>query len=248
MVLYFTGTGNSAYVAKRIADALGEEPVSLFDKLRNKDYSTLVSSTPWVICAPTYAWQMPHIVRDWLQHTFLGGNRNIYFVLTCGSSIGGAAGYAKALCDRRALHFKGLAGVVMPENYIAMFQAPEQPEAEAIVRRAEPVIDDIAAKIKAGADIGKNSTPAGYFLSSVVNRSFYAFSIKDKKFTVSDACVSCGLCEKNCPTANITLCGGKPTWHGQCIHCMACICSCPQSAIEYGKISIGKPRYHCPTL
>lgn len=248
MVLYFSGTGNSAYVAKRIAAALGEEPVSLFEKLRNHDYSTIVSTTPWVICAPTYAWQLPHIVRDWLQHTFLGGNRSIYFVLTCGSGIGGAAAYARALCRKRGLHFKGLAGVVMPENYIAMFDAPQQAEAEEIVRKANPVIDAIAAQIKAGADIGKRSDPLGVALSTAVNRSFYALSVSDKKFVVSDACISCGLCRDNCPTANIVLKNGKPVWLGKCTHCMACICSCPQSAIEYGKISVGKPRYHCPAL
>ena len=34
----------------------------------------------------------------------------------------------------------------------------------------------------------------------------------------------------------------------QCTHCMACICRCPSEAIEYGKHSIGKPRYVCPEL
>ena len=31
MILYFSGTGNSKYVAKRIADALGDEIVNLND-------------------------------------------------------------------------------------------------------------------------------------------------------------------------------------------------------------------------
>ena len=33
-----------------------------------------------------------------------------------------------------------------------------------------------------------------------------------------------------------------------CTHCMACICYCPTSAIEYGKKSLGKPRYHFEAL
>ena len=32
MILYFSGTGNSNYVAKRIADALGDEIVNLNDQ------------------------------------------------------------------------------------------------------------------------------------------------------------------------------------------------------------------------
>jgi len=41
---------------------------------------------------------------------------------------------------------------------------------------------------------------------------------------------------------------GKPVWGKQCTHCMACICYCPAKAIEYGKKSVGKPRYHFEEL
>ena len=41
---------------------------------------------------------------------------------------------------------------------------------------------------------------------------------------------------------------GKPAWSKKCTHCMACICYCPTKAIEYGKKSVGKPRYHFEEL
>ena len=37
-------------------------------------------------------------------------------------------------------------------------------------------------------------------------------------------------------------------WGKNCTHCMACICYCPKEAIEYGKKSKGKPRYHFEAL
>ena len=83
-------------------------------------------------------------------------------------------------------------------------------------------------------------------MSGPVNPAFYSFFVKDKKFYVKDSCTGCGLCEKLCPMNNVKLMNGKPVWNGGCTHCMACICSCPQAAIEYGKISAGKPRYLCP--
>ena len=46
------------------------------------------------------------------------------------------------------------------------------------------------------------------------------------------------------PLNNIRLENGKPVWGKHCTHCMACICYCPKEAIEYGKKSKGKPRYH----
>lgn len=41
---------------------------------------------------------------------------------------------------------------------------------------------------------------------------------------------------------------GKPVWGQDCTHCMACICCCPAEAIESGKMSLGKPRYHFEAL
>ena len=248
MVLYFTGTGNSAFAAKRIAASLGDEVLDLQEKLKSGDHSVMVSECPWVIASPVYAWQMPHIVRDWLAATELQGSRDIYFVLTCGGNIAAAGNYAKALCEERGMNYRGCAGIVMPENYIAMFAAPAEPEAREIVKAALPAIDAVSAHIAAGEPIPEKITAAQKFMSSVINKGFYAGAIKDKKFTVSDACTGCGACERNCPLNNITLRDGKPVWNGNCTHCMACICRCPQGAIEYGKKSVGKPRYQCPKI
>ena len=56
-------------------------------------------------------------------------------------------------------------------------------------------------------------------------------------------CTGCGKCKKFCPLNNITLKNKKPVWGKNCTHCMACICYCPAEAIEYGRKSVGKPRY-----
>ena len=83
-------------------------------------------------------------------------------------------------------------------------------------------------------------------LIKLIKYIFYSLFVKDKKFYAKDDCIGCGLCERLCPMDNIEIKNGKPVWKGGCTHCMACICSCPESAIEYGKISAGKPRYKCP--
>lgn len=247
MILYFTGTGNSEYVAKRIGAMLEDDVLNLFDKLKAHDYSPMVSDKPWVIVTPTYAWQIPNIVKNWLNQTVLNGNKEMYFVLTCGDSIGNAADFAKEYCELNNKKFKGLTKVDMPENYIAMFNAPEETEAREIVRKADPIIDELANTIKHGNKLDTKTSLSGKFLSGPINKSFYAMGIHDKAFKVSSACNGCGLCEKGCVTSSIVMQDGKPTWSGKCTHCMACICNCPKEAIEYGKKSVGKPRYKCPT-
>ena len=55
MVLYFTGTGNSKYVADFLADKLQDEAVSLNDMLKNNLPRETESEKPFVWVAPIYA-------------------------------------------------------------------------------------------------------------------------------------------------------------------------------------------------
>ena len=82
--------------------------------------------------------------------------------------------------------------------------------------------------------------------SGPVNALFYRFNVKAKPFHVAGSCVSCGKCAAACPLGNIRMEQGLPVWGKRCTHCMACICGCPTGAIEYGKVSQGKPRYQYP--
>ena len=83
-------------------------------------------------------------------------------------------------------------------------------------------------------------------ISGIVNDLFYPVCVHAKKFYATDACISCGKCERVCPTQNVRLENGRPVWGKKCTHCMACICRCPEEAIEYGKHSRGLPRYTFP--
>lgn len=247
MVLYYSATGNSAYVARRIAEKTEDERMDLFDRLRKNDVSLIDSEKPFVIVTPTYGWQIPHILRDWLKRVKLTGSRRIYFVMTCGGDIGNAAKYLRGLCEDIHMDFMGCAEIVMPENYIALFDVPEREEALKIIDRAEPAIDAAAEKIRAGEVIeDAHCGIIGKIKSGIVNVLYYPLIIHSKKFTVSDSCIRCGNCESVCVMNNIKVVGGRPQWQDNCTHCMACICTCPVSAIEYGSASKGKPRYSCP--
>ena len=70
--------------------------------------------------------------------------------MTCGSEIGNADKYNRELCTEKGLSCMGTAQIVMPENYIAMFSAPQADEARQIVAKAEPDIDRAIAAIQAG--------------------------------------------------------------------------------------------------
>lgn len=247
MILYFTGTGNSEYVAERIAKELKEDAYNLFLRIRENDDSPLHSEAPWVVVAPTYAWRIPHILEKWLEQVPLIGSKDIYFVMTCGASIGNAGKYLKSLCSKIKMNYLGCYGIVMPENYIALFRTPTRDQAISIIEKAEKEIDQVIGYMQSSEKfIEAKLTFTDKISSGIVNTLFYPLFVHAKKFRVTEECISCGLCEKVCPLHNIQLLKGKPSWGQECTHCMACICRCPKEAIEYGKHSKGLPRYTCP--
>lgn len=247
MIVYFTGTGNSRYCAQMLADKLDDEIVDAFHFIRNGIPAELISGKPWIFVAPTYGWQLPRIFVDFIRSGSFLGSKDAYFVMTCGSEIGNPEPKNKALCEEIGLRFLGTLEVVMPENYIVMFNAPGQDKACEIVAAAQPMLERGAARIRE-----KRAFPvhkAGItdkLKSGFVNDMFYRICVKSKAFFVSRNCIGCGRCEKACPLGNIQMKNGTPAWGDRCTHCMACICGCPAGAIEYGKSSKGKPRYQCP--
>lgn len=145
------------------------------------------------------------------------------------------------------MRYAGCAAITMLENYLALFRVPDRDEAIAVVDRAESAIDGAAAAIAEDRPFPAPTVSAtGKLNSGIVNRLFYPAFVHAAKFYATDACVSCGKCAAVCPLGNIALTDGKPVWGKNCTHCMACICRCPSRAIEYGKHTIGMPRYVCP--
>ena len=137
MILYFTGTGNSAYVAKQLGEKLNDEVMNLFERIKNHDYSEVNSDKPFVFVYPTYAWQMPKILRDWVEKTKFSGHKLAYFVSTCGMSMGDTSKALQELCTKKGFQYAGCASVVMPENYIAMFPVPNEEQIQEILEKAD---------------------------------------------------------------------------------------------------------------
>ena len=115
MIFYFSGTGNSKFVAQRIAEALHDEIVNLNNRIKASDTSSIETGKRVIIVTPTYAWRIPRVVRDWLRKTELRGAKRSWFVMTCGSEIGNAAKYNRELCAEKGLACMGTAQIIQHE-------------------------------------------------------------------------------------------------------------------------------------
>lgn len=244
MILYFTGTGNSQYIAERLAELLGDQLVSINERLKQDDTERIDADGKLIFVVPIYAWRMPRTVEEWIRKVEFSGAGKVWFVMDCAEKMGNAAKYNRKLCEKKQFGYMGTVQIIMPSNYLLMFEVPDMKEAGQIIHGAEPSIVRTAQGI---AGNQKFSDPSVSFSdrirSGMVNFLFYPLCIKADSFHAEDKCIGCGKCEKICPLNNIKMEDKKPVWGKDCTHCMACISFCPVEAIEYGEKSIGKSRY-----
>lgn len=249
MILYFTGTGNSRYVAEAIADRLGDEAVSVHPYIKANRKGSFESEKPYVFVFPVYISIMPEIFRDFIRNSEFRGSRDAYFVPTCASSAGSVPNASADLCGETDLFsFKGSCKVEMPQNYVVLFRMFDAEKQRRYLGDAAAKIDGICEIIRSGGTLDdKPASGFEYRVTKWVEKWYNGCFTRTKPFRVTDACIGCGMCEKQCPTNAIELQSGRPVWVKKlCVHCMACINRCPKRAIEYGKTTESKPRYVCP--
>lgn len=247
MVLYFSATGNTRYIAENLARLLDDTSLNLFPRIRNRGFSVLHSEKPFVICTPTYVCEMPRFLADYLKKVPLTGSSDVWFLFTSGGYAGCSGVLAKKLVRNKKMQFRGYTEFIMPRNYIANNHYPE-PEREEIERRitiASKKLVEVAESIRNGGVLKSRHV---WLFETIITVPFNPIWCRFKQpaapFHAKTSCISCGQCARLCPVNAITMVNGKPLWTKEsCAHCMSCIQNCPVEAIEYGSITQSKKRY-----
>lgn len=243
MILYFTGTGNSRYVANKLASYLQDQIESINTYFKEKKKGVFHSEKPYIIVVPSYMSRMPMKVEEFLLNASFNGNKNAYFVFTAGSAIGNAGKYCEQICKKHNLCYRGIQNVEMSPNYIVMYDVLDRSKAKEQAKQAIPAIEYVANRILRNKDL-LNEGYNGHKSFSVIAPTFTKFMVSSKAFYCEDSCIQCGKCISLCPLNNISMKEGKITWQNNCMHCMACISACPTRAIQYGKGTKNKNRYY----
>ena len=230
-IYYFTGTGNSMRAARVIAAKLGDTQIV---SMRTNPADTPATDVDVVgFVFPVYHWTMPEHAVKFVEQLDINPNAYI-FAVAMPSFICGIA------CERLAeiLSAKGLKIdygnlVYSVANYVIVY--PPFPSPKLRVPKTEKKLKLIAAEI---ADRKKRDYPkASRFIKNRIDKVMIPYmelqKYADNPFTISDECISCGLCSRVCPCGNLTLENGKPTFHHHCSNCMACVVNCPKRAIGY---------------
>lgn len=253
MKFYFSGTGNSLYVAKNIGSK--DEKLISIAKLMNEgkeEYKFDLKENEIIgFIYPIYAWGPPKMVIDFINKIKINNfNDNyVYAVATCGENIGNSM----KILDKALIH-KGMKlnsgfSIVMPNNYVILGDVDSKEREQDVLEKSKEKIKEINSVIenreKDVFKIVKGPIPS--ILTSIVNPLFTKNATSTEKFYADDNCNSCGLCEKVCNSNTIKV-NEKPTWGKECTGCLACLHLCPTRAINYGKGTEKKGRYVNPLI
>jgi len=248
-IYHFSGTGNSLKIARDLAEALDDTNLVPIARATEEQ---LASNTETVgIVFPVYAWGPPLVVTQFLDRVSIGSDKYVFAVCTCGGQASGALVKVKKQLLVKGITLSSGFVILMPTNYIVWGEAPPEEKQQAMFARAKGRIAEICTVIK---EKKVQEVEMGGLLGRVVltgliyNFSIGFFANQDKKFTADKTCNSCGICEKVCQVGNIKMKDGKPEWLHNCEQCLACLHWCPQEAIQVGKNTKGRKRYHHPEI
>ncbi|MEG0614956.1 MAG: EFR1 family ferrodoxin [Oscillospiraceae bacterium] len=250
MVFYFSGTGNSLYVAKNIAEKQRVELVSMAEALQTKQLIFVPNDgEPVGFVFPIYGWAPPKIVFDFIRRVQLARKNNyIFAVCTYAHSVGNAMEYLRDVLMSNQIPLNADFSVKMPNNFILVYDIVNKDIQEAIITKADNrlnAMNEVISKRRSAMDSYKGNF-AG-IKTRLLNPAYMKMFKPAKKYTTTSYCDSCGECLSICPTKNICFDEfNKPLWNDNCISCLACINRCPRQAIECGHATKIHGRYYNP--
>lgn len=239
MIFYFSGTGNSKWVAEEIAKNLCDTATDIGRLLDGPTSLFLGEKAILGLVFPIYAWCAPEPMLRFLN-SVTTKNTYTFAVCTCGDDAGLAMNRI-----RKKLPLHSAYSIVMPNNYIIGFDVDSPATERKKIQAAAEKIKQISLAVKARKkifDVNKGSF--AFFKTYFVSFFFQKFARSTKPFYVEDTCNACGQCAKLCPCGCIHIDNGKPVFSKQCYQCLSCINRCSQKAIQYGKSTKARGRYY----
>lgn len=253
MIFYFSATGNSKYVAERLAAATGDQLVSMPEAIQARAYQYDVSREQRIgFVVPTYYYGLPSVLNFFVEKLQLAGyeDQYVYVVLTCGGSTGDAAGMLAKMLKKKGITLSAQFAVPMVDNYIPLSKMDDAEKIEKTLDAAEEYIDEARRAIRSRG-FGDYNRCQGAAPAVVTAAAYpmYKRGRSTKVFVVTDECVGCGACQDLCPCEAITITEGKPVWtKPQCVHCLGCLHRCPSRAIHWKKADEDRGRYYNPRV
>lgn len=233
---YFSGTGNSKYVAEYLDMKLKESGHTVntdsieSDNFIDEDIELLI------IGGPIYASNVPNELLKWINKNIPNKNSKALVFSTSSGNIN--AHGVEALADKlekKGYEVIGKEVYIMPRNfYFGKYPKNTDEEIKTKLNKVRKEIDELVININSNKliDTEKNEK---VMLRNLAAKSFEVIGkFIGKSFSVDENCIKCGKCVRECPKNNISFNkDGKIEFSNKCMACCRCIHNCPTNAINY---------------
>lgn len=249
MIFWYSGCGNSRFVAEQLAAGLNQELIFIPEAERSGSEIEINGDEMVGFVFPIYAWAAPKLVTDFIAKIrFAKRPEYLFAAVTCGDETCYTYRTFSRFLQKQGVILDAFFSFKMPETYINLpgfkLDTPqsEKSKIDAVKEQLPDVITSISKRDRGNFDELKGGAP--FLKSYILKPLFYGLLISDKPFNVNDSCNGCGKCAKECPLKNINMVEGRPVWNGNCTNCMSCYHHCPNNAINFGKQTCGKGQYY----
>ena len=242
VIYYFSGTGNSLYIARKLAKALNMNiegiPAIINSNITeiNEDFVGIVS--------PVYYLELPKIVTKFLQTVKFKSSAYIFSVIDCGGISGGGLNYIYRGLKNNGAQLSYGEFIVMPSNEQYERKDPEESAQLYIKANIKLVKIEEDVKKRLVNSQSMKSKP-GRILTNVywfTGKTIYRMNHKN---VLESKCNHCNECIDICPLNAIKEVSGHIVIDRKtCISCMACVQYCKKRAIKIGSIKINDQNHY----
>lgn len=235
-IFYFTGTGNSLSIAKKIATEFQDSELIPIASIMKDNFDKLNLERTVGFVVPTYYLGFPKIVEDFFSKLNINNTEYIFLIVTRGSKnvvnrfVGDILKMFPSCISRFEKIFtkaKLNAGfyIDMPFNNPIWAALPHEDYEREKIFNSNLKVEKIIQIIKHKKDFKEKEFFK--FLRPLRNTKFLKeVNEKDRKFWITQECNGCGICKKICPVDNIQIVEKKPKWQNKCEQCLACLNNC----------------------
>jgi ferredoxin len=234
VMLYFSGTGNSRYIAELFCGRMNAACHSIEDKIDFEDLTALEETIGF--CYPVYGSRVPRIMREFAKK-HMESLKNKKLIIFCTQMIfsgDGARAFA-GIFPRGHINVIYAEHFLMPNNVCNLFitPLPSQKSIKKYIKKANRKMQIVCDEIKNGVTKKRGFNPFSRALG-LIQGAFYPRLEKmgKDKVWISDNCTRCNLCVDICPMGNFKNENGGIITEHNCTMCYRCINKCPQKAIS----------------
>lgn len=231
IIVYFSGTGNSRYIAEQFAKRMNINAYSIEEDL---EFETIFSKEDTIaVCYPIYGSCVPRIMREFVSRyqTYFKTRKLIIFCTQMLFSGDGARAFARLIpgCDERVIYAEHF---LMPNNIcnFALFPMTEKEKIKKPQKALEK-LDLVCSNIQCGIIKKRGWNVFSTLLGKTQNVAYPKIEQQGKgSFCTDESCIGCGLCVKNCPVNNLEMVNGKVVQKENCTLCYRCVNLCPKQS------------------